>query len=117
MVLRGSAELEKQTPDLEGIINRRISLGIRHGDTLMGFADAVLGDHEQRLKAARARLVDAMGDVALVGAAAIIANFSRNDRLANACGIPLERDFVEQGTDIVDALDLKRFSSSANSFA
>jgi len=64
--------------------------GIRHGGLLIEFADAVLGDDEKRLAAARAAIVDAMGEAALVDAAGIAGLFNAIDRVADATGAPLE---------------------------
>ena len=115
MVLRGSAESLEGALDLTAIVDQEKALGIAGDATLLRFADAVIGNDMAALDAARTNLIENLGEDALIGAAAVIANFSRNDRIANACGIPLEPDFVNQGMDIVDSLDLRRFYSAQNS--
>ncbi len=64
--------------------------GIPSGDLLIAFAEAVLGDDEARLNDVRQRLRVVIGDAGLVDAAAVIANYSALDRVADATGIPLE---------------------------
>lgn len=39
---------------------------------------------------ARAALVDQLGPATVVAAAAVAANFTKNDRIANGLGIPLD---------------------------
>ncbi len=64
--------------------------GIPHGRLLAGFAEAVLGEDEAGLTTIRERLRESLGDAALVDAAAVVANYSALDRVADATGIPLE---------------------------
>ena len=64
--------------------------GVPHGSLLTDFAEAVLGDDEARLTDIRGRIRDTIGDAAFVDAAAVIANYSALDRVADATGIPLE---------------------------
>jgi hypothetical protein len=73
-----------------GVITNGGDGGIPHGLTLTEFAEAVLGRDDARLSAARDRVRDELGDAALVDAAAVIANYSALDRVADATGIPLE---------------------------
>lgn len=101
--------------DLRGIVDRNVPLGIAGAEALLDFADTLLGPDPAALERARARLVETLGEDALTAAAAIAANFSRNDRIANATGIALEPMFVEQGADFIAALGLDRFHSARNS--
>ena len=87
------------------------------GAALLSFADAVLGADAGQLDAARQAVVGELGEAALVGAAMIAANFSRNDRIANAIGIPLEAEFVKQSEDFRTALGIDDFASAANTLA
>ena len=57
---------------------------------LTAFAEAVLGIDDAELIDARQRIRNELGDAALVDAAAVIANYSALDRVADATGIPLE---------------------------
>lgn len=114
MVLRASAESSGETIDLRAITDRARSIGNEHGDLLLDFADAVLGADAARLRRIQDRIAAELSPAALAGASAIAANFSRNDRIANAIGIPLEREFVEQGADIRELLGIDRYASARN---
>lgn len=71
--------------------------GVAHGRLLTGFAAAVLMGGETELAVVREQVRGILGDAALVDAAAVIANYSALDRVADATGIPLEPD-KEAGT-------------------
>ena len=61
-----------------------------HGGELNAFVEAVLGRDPAAIAAARAAAVAAMGEAAMVDAAATIAAFNAYPRAADATGIPLE---------------------------
>jgi hypothetical protein len=56
----------------------------------MAFADAVLGEDDAPLAAARDALRTAMGEPALVDSAAVAALFNAIDRVADATGTQVE---------------------------
>lgn len=114
MVLRASAEVSGTPIDLRAITDRSRSIGNEQGDLLLDYSDAVLGADDVRLRQIQQRIIAELGPPALLGAAAIAANFSRNDRIANAIGIPLEREFVEQGADLRALLGIDQFASARN---
>jgi len=88
--------------------------GIAHAEALLGFADgAVLGD-EATLAAARQRLLDELGPEALVDAAAVVGNFERMTRIADATGIPLDAPVTAMTQDIRRGLGLDEFGSARN---
>ena len=89
-MLRASANASGTEVDLRAIAGGAGDGGVAHGRLLAGFAEAVLGDDEARLTGIRGRLREALGDAALVDAAAVVANYSALDRVADATGIPLE---------------------------
>lgn len=90
-MLRESARATDSTIDLEVITGDDAGDGgIPHGSVLTAFAKAVLGDDEARLTDARRLVRYDLGDAALVDSAAVIANYSALDRVADATGIPLE---------------------------
>ena len=90
-MLRASARATGEAVDPSAIVDDEGGDGgIPHGSLLKAFAEAVLGDDEEPLTEIRQRLRNAMGDAALVDAAAVIANYSALDRVADATGIPLE---------------------------
>ena len=89
-MLRASARASRTEVDLTAVTGDRAGDGgVAHGRLLTGFAAAVLGGGGE-LSAVRQSLRDALGDAALVDAAAVVANYSALDRVADATGIPLE---------------------------
>jgi hypothetical protein len=83
---------------------------IPHGRLLVGFADAVLGGDNGRLAKIRSEIRTAMGDAALVDAAAIAATFNAIDRIADSTGIPIEDANAESTAELRDALGLNAFA-------
>ncbi len=81
-----------------------------NGGILNAFVEAVVARDMPSVAAARAALVDTMGEAAMVDAAATIAAFNAYPRAADATGIPLEdakRDMTadlrrELGLDILE---------------
>ena len=83
---------------------------------LLAYADAVVGPELGALNEVRDALAAALGPAAVSGAAAIAANFSKNDRIANGLGIPVD-DMVLKGTaDLREQLGLNDFGSAINTF-
>jgi AhpD family alkylhydroperoxidase len=70
--------------------------GILQGAVLIDFVESVLSSDDDRLARARTRLSTALGDEALIHAAALVAFFDAVDRVANATGIPLDPKMTEQ---------------------
>jgi hypothetical protein len=82
---------------------------------LLAWADAtVLGD-DRSIAEAREAVVAEMGSAAAVDAAAIIGNFERMTRIADATGIPLDPPMNALAATIQDELGLREFRSAANS--
>jgi hypothetical protein len=90
------------------------SSGVAHAETLLAFADALVGADEAALTRARADLAERLGPEALVDAAAVASNFERMVRIADATGIPLDGPLEVMSADLRAELDLARFGSSAN---
>ena len=61
-----------------------------NGGELNAFVEAILGRDPAAIAAARVAVVEAMGEAAMVDAAATIAAFNAYPRAADATGIPLE---------------------------
>ena len=72
-------------------------VGIPHADLLVEFTEAVWGDDDSRLTAARQAIVETMGEDVLVDASGVTATFDAIDRVADATGIPLE-DYKSEAT-------------------
>ena len=89
--------------------------GVAHAETLLAFADAVVGsDDDAALARARAEVVRVLGPAALVDAAAVASNFERMVRVADATGTPLDPPMVLLTEPIRRELDLDRFAAAAN---
>lgn len=113
-MLRASVEHCGGTVDLRAVADSRVDSGIPHGAVLLAFADAVLGAGSDGLSRARDAVRQALGDGALAQCAAIAANFSMNDRAANATGIVLEPMFVRGSADFRAALGINNYPSARN---
>ena len=61
-----------------------------HADVLMAYADAAVR-RDADLAERRAAVESALGAEAVVDAAATVANYQRMVRIADGCGIPLDR--------------------------
>lgn len=87
---------------------------VPHGSALTAFAEALVQGGEAALGEARGRVVQALGPVGLVDAAAVASNFERMVRIADATGIPLDAPVAAFTADLRDRLGLDRFASSAH---
>jgi hypothetical protein len=67
---------------------------------LLAFADAVVLHQTDKIDAARAAVITALGETALVDAAGVIAAYEHVDRVADASGIPIEDFKIEPTADI-----------------
>ena len=79
-----------------------------HGVILNGFLEAIFARDTSRLKDAQNRLIEAMGEQALVDAAATIAAFNAYPRMADSTGIPLETGKEEITQELRAELRLDR---------
>ena len=113
-MLRASAAANDIPANLMAVADPRVDSGIDHGHLLLAYADAVTGTDFDAVAPAIAALRDRMGAGALVQAAAIAANFSMNDRAANAIGIRMEGFFLADSGDYRAALGIDRYPSARN---
>ena len=111
-----SADLSQQDVDL-AVINGQGSGGVRHGEELMKFAEALASRSETDLADARQALLSAAGPEVLVDAAGVAANFQRMVRIADSTGIPVDNMMGVLSSDIQDTLNLRRFHSASNTAA
>lgn len=100
----------------EALVRPAQDSGVPGGELLLAYADAIIGSDLGALNDARDALAAGLGSAAVSGAAAIAANFSKNDRIANGLGIPVD-DMVLKGTaDLRERLGLNDFRSAVNTF-
>jgi hypothetical protein len=83
---------------------------------LISFSNAVIGNNLENLNKIRCELVEKMGQDALVAAASVAGNFSKNDRIANALGIPIEPMMIKATKEVRKRLNLDSFRSAINTF-
>ena len=81
-----------------------------HGDLLVEFAEAVLGEDDSALANARNALMAALGPAGLVDAAGVVGLFNAIDRVAGATGIPLEPEKAAASADFRAVLNLDQFA-------
>jgi len=88
---------------------------IEHASELLAFADAVIAGSPEDIAGRRHALADKIGSTALVDAAAVIGNFQRMNRIADATGIPLDTPVRIMAADIGQRIGADRFESAVNS--
>ena len=114
MVLRESGRLIEKTFNVAALVRPSEDVGVDEGDVLLAFADAVLGTDPAVLERARKELKARLGSAAVVGASAIVANFTKNDRIANGLGLPMESAVMKEIVELREELGLNDYRSAAN---
>lgn len=100
----------------EALVRPEQDIGVPHGDLLLAFAEAIIGTDRAALDTARTALAEALGPEAIAGASAIAGNFTKNDRVANALGIPVDPPVLKGTEDLREQLGLNDYVSAANTF-
>ncbi len=115
MLLRASGTISGQELDLRAITDPRAAAasGIGHAAALVRFVDASVAEDSDELVAARAALRTAVGPAGLVDAAAVVGNFERMTRIADATGIALDAPVEMMSADFRETLGLEGFASAA----
>ena len=83
---------------------------------MLAFAEAVIGPDRAALDQARLDVATTVGPAAVPAAAAIAATFTKNDRIANGCGIPSELPMLRNSKDIRAQLGINDFETAVNTF-
>ena len=115
MLLRASGEATGTTVDIDAVVDEAPDeTGIPGARAIARLVDASVRNDDTALPAARARVIEELGRDALHDAAAVIGNFERMNRIADAAGIPLDGI-----TKVFGATDGERlgFSGFANAEA
>ena len=115
MLLRVSGQMTGAEIDMAAV-NGTVSDdgGVAHAAELVTFTEAVMGDDDAALAAARQALRAALTPEAFVDACAVIGAFNVVDRIADSTGIPLDDAMAAMTADLRADLDLGRFRSSGN---
>ncbi len=112
MLLRASGRTDDKTYDLAVITGAAEGDGgVPHGDLLVAFAEAVVGEDDSALARARNVLTAALGPSGLVDAAGVVGLFNAIYRVADATGIPLEPEKATASADFRARLVLDRFAA------
>jgi len=116
LLLRASGSIQSGGVDVAVVRDAEAAdqSGVPHADALIAFADAVITNDESGTSAARTQLRDDLGAEALVDASAVVANFQRMNRIADATGIPLDRPMRSITAELQTQLDLDGFVSAGN---
>ena len=88
--------------------------GVKAGEQLREFADAVLSRDEEKIAINRKVLLDQIGKSATVDVAATVANFQRMVRIADGTGIPLDEPVVMMSQDIRADLGINDYRAAAH---
>ena len=114
-MLRVSGEFEGKKVNLQSIVDgAEIQSGVPFQDELIRFAEVALGDDDKEIARAREAVRAKMGDVALVDAAGVIANFQRMVRIADGAGIPLDKPVAVITAPMRSELGLNTYASADN---
>ena len=114
MALRESGLLSGKTFNLAALVRPSEDVGVDDGDALLAFSGAVVGTDRATLDRAREELEERLGPAGLVAAACIAANFTRDDRIANGLGLPMEETAFKETVEIRERLGLNNYRSAAN---
>ena len=102
-MLSWSSKKSGSPADIVAIGDGAGDAGLPHGAELIAFTDAAAGVDEAALVAARQALVDCAGDLFMIDAAAVVANFEMMTRVADGTGAR----FAEAGADHRAAISAK----------
>jgi hypothetical protein len=116
LLLRASGEVSGRSVDVHAVTDpaRADESGVPHAAVLLALADAMVGDDEAALGRARTRVRETLGDPQLVDAAAVVSNFERMVRIADATGIPLDGPVDMLTAAVRTELGIDRFTAAAN---
>jgi hypothetical protein len=107
LLLRASGVTHNKAYDLNAVTEGgQRDAGVPNGRRLVEFAEAVIGDDDAVLAAARAALGAVIGPDGLVDAAGVVGLFNAIDRVADATGIPLEAEKLAASADFRAALGI-----------
>lgn len=103
-----------KTFELRAIVDSDFHVGVDHGEELIEFARAVLGNRREALDVARSGLKASMGAAAVTAAALTAGGFSLVDRAANGIGIWIEPMVLKPSAEFRQLMGLNDFPSARN---
>jgi hypothetical protein len=115
-MLRASIETQGERADLRCVVGESDSASnaIPAAAALIALVEATVCAETEVITQARDRLRSEIGSEGLVDAAAIIGNFERMVRIADATGIPLDTAVNVATESIRSELGIDRYASAAN---
>ena len=116
MLLRASGASSGETVDVRAVTDaaHAAGSGVPHAAVLIAFAEATTGTDDAALGEARAAVLQELGAEQLIDAAAVVSNFERMVRVADATGTPLDAPLMLISETLRHDLDLDRFTSAAS---
>jgi len=115
VLLRGSSEFYGKEIDLSAMVRKsNAHTGIRGESCLISLADGFYSDNQDELTVARDKVEKELGISALVDAAGIIGIFDGIVKVADATGIPLEKDKSLASKEIRLSLGIDKFHPDKN---
>jgi hypothetical protein len=114
MALRESGNIIDKAFNVAALVRPSEDVGVDDGDALLAFSGAVVGTDCATLDHARAEVAERLGPAALVAAAYITANFTRDDRIANGLGLPMEEIAFKETVELRERLGLNDYRSATN---
>jgi hypothetical protein len=117
LLLRASGASSGETLDVRAVTDaaHAAGSGIPHAATLIAFAEAAASTDDGALGAARKAVLQELGAEPLIDAAAVVSNFERMVRVADATGTPLDAPLMLISETLRHDLDLDRFTAAAAS--
>lgn len=115
MLLSLSSQTAGLDADVTAAVNSEGDSGVEQGELLINFTTAAVKG-EPELAKLRAKVLSELGPLGLVGAAAIIGNFSMVNRIADATGIPLDPAIEDFYSIIPEDLGLEKLPGAVNTF-
>lgn len=112
-MLRVSAKTSGDDVDLAGIVvGDEVATGIPGDKALLEFAEVCLGDDAAAIADARQQVHEELGELPMIDAACIIANFQRMVRIADGTGIALDNEVAAMTADIRNDLGINDYSAA-----
>ena len=116
MMLSLSAKTTETAIDLQMVNGSSAgdAQGVPYADELASFAEAIAQRDTAKIECTRNHLAEVAGDVVMVDAAAVAANFQRMTRIADATGIPLDKPLVMATASLAADLGINGYTTAQN---
>ena len=110
-MLRVSSQVHGDQVNLQSLVSgASVSSGVPGDTVLLEFAEAVFAGDPASIAGSREAVSGELGESAMIDAAAVIANFHRMVRIADATGIPLDTQVAALSADIRENLNINEYS-------